>query len=301
MEKVLIIIGPTAVGKTALSVKIAKLFNGEIINGDSVQVYKKFNIGSAKITEKEMEGIKHHLLSFKEPDEDFSVAEFQHLVRSKISEISNLNKLPIIAGGTGLYIQSVLYDFRFQDEGRDLTFSKRFEHLSNEDLHQLLSQIDIETAKVIHPNNRIRVLRALEIFENAKKAKSDLINEQKKDLLYDALIIGLDLERETLYNRINKRVDMMMEQGLLDEAKSLYESGYHVQAIGYREFKDYFEGNKSLEDVTDDIKKNTRHYAKRQLTYFRNKLEVNWFNVDLNNFQTTVEEISTYINHWLSK
>lgn len=299
MKKVLAIVGPTAVGKTALSKSIAKQFNGEIINGDSVQVYKELDIGSAKITKEEMGGIVHHLLDIKNPDEDFSVAEFQVMVREKINEISNKNKLPIIVGGTGLYLEAVLYDFNFEKEGRKQDFSKKYQDLTNEQLHQILVSIDKVEADKIHPNNRIRVARALEIHENNKRTKTDIISHQKKEPLYDFLIIGLNMERKVLYDRINLRVDLMLNQGLEEEVRNLYDKGIRVRAISYKEFYDYFENKQSLDETIELIKKNTRHYAKRQLTYFRNKLKVSWVMVDPNKPQETIAEINSEIVEWI--
>lgn len=299
MKKVLAIVGPTAVGKTALSIKIAQQFNGEIINGDSVQVYKELDIGSAKVTQEEMEGIKHHLLDFKSPDESFSVTEFQTLARDKIDEISNKNKLPMIVGGTGLYLQAVLYDFKFEKEGKNHGFSKQYQDLTNEKLHQVLVNIDRESAKNIHPNNRRRVIRALEIYENSKTKKSDIIKSQEKDALYDFLIIGLDMDRVRLYTRINLRVDIMMKQGLEQEVKTLYEKGYRVNAISYKEFYKYFENEQTYDETIELIKKNTRHYAKRQLTYFRNKLDVRWLQVDRTQKEDTLSEAFNIIEKWM--
>ncbi len=300
MLKVLVIVGPTGVGKTALSIALAKHFHGEIINGDSVQVYKGMDIGSAKIKPEEMEGIPHHLLDIKNPDEEFSVAEFQELVRLKIAEIHNRGNLPMIVGGTGLYIQAVLYDFHFANEGRKNDFSQKYSHMSNKELHRLLTQIDHIEADKIHMNNRRRLLRALEIYENNQKTKSEL-NKQSHRLLYDAYILGLDMDRDLLYDRINKRVELMMEADLLYEAKKLYEAGFRVNAIGYKEFNDYFANKISLDEAIELIKKNTRHYAKRQLTYFRNKLNVHWFKVDPNEITNYKQAIFNEISDWLNK
>ncbi len=300
MKKVLVIVGPTAVGKTSLSIELAKKFNGEVINGDSVQIYKALNIGSAKVTEDEMKGVKHHLLSFKNPDEPFSVAEFQMLVRNKIDEITKRGKLPIICGGTGLYIQAVIYDFRFEKEERSEDFMKKYENTSNEVLHQILFQIDDKEAKKIHINNRRRVLRALEIYEKNKKTKSELINKQKDKPLYDAYIVGLDMDRKRLYERINKRVDLMIENNLLEEVKSLYDKGYRVNAIGYKEFNDYFDNKITLDEVIKNIKKNTRHYAKRQLTYFRNKLDIHWYRVDVMERDELTQDIVKNVKTWIN-
>lgn len=296
MFKVLVIVGPTAVGKTNISIKLAQKFNGEIINGDSVQVYRGLDIGSAKIKTEEMKGIKHHLLDIKDPDESFSVAEYQKLVRDKITEISKKGKLPIIVGGTGLYIQAVLYDFQFIEEGDFNNLAEKYRHLSNEELHLLLEEIDELESMKIHVNNRRRIIRALEIYEKQNKTKSEIIKSQDKGLLYDAFIIGLTMDRRLLYERINKRVDMMFEENLLEEAQNLYHKGYIVNAIGYKEFTNYFRGEITLQEVKEKIKKNTRNYAKRQLTYFRNKLPVNWVDVNKTSFESIYQDVLNWIS-----
>ena len=282
--EVVAIVGPTASGKTALSIKMAKEFNGEIINGDSMQIYRGLDIGTAKITEEEMEGIPHHLLDIKEPTESFSVAEYQTLVREKIAEIQSRGKLPIIVGGTGLYVQAVLYDFQFTDEDIDEEARKKYydelAQIGPEAMHERLMKLDPETAKTIHPNNTRRVIRALEMVELAGVSKASEEFNRGTIPMYNHLIIGLDMDREKLYERINLRVDLMMEKGLLDEVKSLYDRGIRnvqsVQAIGYKEIYAYFEGKLTLEEATADLKQNSRRYAKRQLTYFRNKMDVHW-------------------------
>lgn len=296
MKKVLTIVGPTAVGKTSISIKLAKKFNGEIINGDSVQIYQRLNIGSAKITKEEMQGIPHHLLDIKAPDEPFSVAEFQKIVRDKITEISARNKLPIIVGGTGLYIQAVLADFYFSEE-KNITTTTQFENLSNEALHLLLMQIDENEAKKIHQNNRRRIIRALEIYQNHSKPKSELLLKHQPKLLYDSFIVGLNMERKLLYERINKRVDMMLDNNLLEEVTELYTQGFRVNAIGYKEFNEYFSGNMTLAEVVELIKKHTRNYAKRQLTYFRNKLDIYWYDVN----RVKLDAIVADIDYWIKK
>lgn len=296
MIKVLVVLGPTAVGKTDISLKLAKAVDGEIINGDSVQVYKELNIGSAKIKPEEMMGIKHHLLNIKNVGEPFSVYDFQKLVREKIREINDRNKLPIIVGGTGLYIQAVLYDFKFPNE-IDIDLEKKYAQFSNEELHNLLKQIDIKEANKIHINNRRRVIRALEIYETHKQTKTEIIASQSKNILYDSFIVGLNMDRKKLYERINKRVDKMLENNLLTEVEQLYLAGHKVDAIGYKEFYDYFNGNKTLIEVSELIKKNTRNYAKRQLTYFRNKLPVTWYDV----YNTPIEKIIGDVLNWVNK
>lgn len=282
--EVVAIVGPTASGKTALSIRLAKEFNGEIINGDSMQIYKGLDIGTAKITEEEMEGIPHHLLSFKEPTESFSVAEFQRLVREKIQDIQSRGKLPIIVGGTGLYIQAVLYDFQFTEEKVDeAARQKYYDELSKigpEAMHERLAALDPETAKTIHPNNTRRVIRALEMIELHGVSKASEEHNRGDIPLYNHLIIGMDIDRTLLYERINKRVDLMMEQGLLEEVRALWEKNIRnvqsVKAIGYKELYDYFDGIISLDEAIEQIKQNSRRYAKRQLTYFRNKMDVQW-------------------------
>ncbi|WP_332648150.1 tRNA (adenosine(37)-N6)-dimethylallyltransferase MiaA [Lysinibacillus sp. 54212] len=286
---VVAIIGPTASGKTALSIRLAKMLNGEIINGDSMQVYKRLDIGTAKITEQEMEGVPHHLLDIKEPHESFSVAEYQLLVRAKIEEIRARGKMPIIVGGTGLYVQSVLYDFRFTEEDVNeearTAYYKELERIGPEAMHAKLAHLDPETAKTIHPNNTRRVIRALEIIEWSGTSKSEEAHQRGDIPLYNHLIIGLDTDREKLYERINLRVDLMMEQGLLHEVKALYDEGLKdaqsIKAIGYKELYSYFDGLISLEEAIERIKQNSRRYAKRQLTYFRNKMDVQWIGNDI--------------------
>lgn len=285
---VVAIVGPTASGKTALSIKMAKAFDGEIINGDSMQVYKGLDIGTAKIREEEMEGIPHHLLSFKEPTESFSVAEYQRLVREKIKEIQSRKKLPIIVGGTGLYIQAVLYDFQFTEEKVDEEARKKYyEELAKigpKAMHEKLAALDPETAKQIHPNNTRRVIRALELIElHGISKQSEELNRGHVPL-YNHFIIGMNIDREELYKRINERVDIMMEQGLLDEVRSLWERNIRdvqaVKAIGYKELYEYLDGLISLDEAVEQIKQNSRRYAKRQLTYFRNKMDVHWIGND---------------------
>ncbi len=289
LPEVIAIVGPTASGKTALSVALAKAIGGEVINGDAMQVYKELDIGTAKITEEEMDGIPHHLFDVKEPDEPFSVAEYQTEVRNWITDIRNRGKIPIIAGGTGLYVQSVLFDFRFTEDAADLEVRQRLEQELEEKgadhMYAKLVAIDPVSAEKIHPNNHRRLVRALEIIEVTGKTKGDHEEDVGHAALYDHLIIGLEMDRDVLYERIGLRVDLMMEKGLLDEANTLWEQGIRgiqsVQAIGYKELHQHIEGKLSLDEAVELIKKNTRNYAKRQMTYFRNKLDVDWFEVEL--------------------
>ncbi|MBY0099294.1 tRNA (adenosine(37)-N6)-dimethylallyltransferase MiaA [Mesobacillus maritimus] len=304
-EKLFVLIGPTAVGKTKLSIELARRFNGEIISGDSMQIYKGMDIGTAKITEEEMEGIPHHLIDIKDPDEPFSVAEFQELVRGKITEISSRKKLPMIVGGTGLYIQSVLYDYQFTEAASDHEFRMKLEQLAEEkgnlELHQRLKKVDPESAERIHPNNLRRVIRALEVYHCTGKTMTAYQQEQQPELLYDTCLVGLTMEREVLYNRINKRVDLMMEQGLVEEVKDLYDRGIRdcqsIQAIGYKELYEYFDGRVTLQEAVENLKQNSRRYSKRQLTWFRNKMDVEWFEIlsMANANEKKFAEISNYI------
>lgn len=288
--EVVAIVGPTASGKTALSIELAKKYNGEVINGDSMQIYKGLDIGTAKITEEEMEGIPHHLLSFLEPTESFSVADYQKLVRAKIAEIQSRHKLPIIVGGSGLYVQAVLYDFQFTDEKVDEAARKAYydelAKLGPEAMHDKLKQLDPQTAETIHPNNTRRVIRALEMLELSGVSKAAEAQNRGEVPLYKHVILGLgqNMSREVLYDRINRRVDLMMENGLLEEVKGLWQQNIRgvqsIQAIGYKELYDYLDGKCSLEEAIDSLKQNSRRYAKRQLTYFRNKMDVYFITTD---------------------
>jgi tRNA dimethylallyltransferase len=303
-QKLLVIIGPTAVGKTKLSIEMAKQFNGEIISGDSMQIYRGMDIGTAKITNEEKEGIPHHLIDIKEPEESFSVAEFQHLVRKKITEIASRGKLPIIVGGTGLYIQSVIYDYHFSeapaDEAFRLSLEETVRRIGNEALHQELQKVDPESAAQIHHNNVRRVIRALEIYHCTGKMMSEYQKEQQPNLLYNTALIGLTMERDKLYERINTRVQMMMQEGLIEEVTNLYVKGLRecqsIQAIGYKEIYDYLDGKATLEEAVENLKQNSRRYAKRQITWFRNKMDVKWFDLTVPlDFSKKIKEISGYV------
>lgn len=303
-QKVLVIIGPTAVGKTKLSIELAKRLNGEIISGDSMQIYRGMDIGTAKITMQEMEGIPHYLMDIKDPDESFSVAEFQELVRAKIAEINGRGKLPMIVGGTGLYIQSVIYDYQFSEAPADETLRTKFEErakeIGNEALHHELSQIDPKSASQIHPNNVRRTIRALEIYYRTGKTMSQTQEVQQPEQLYDTALVGLTMDREKLYDRINLRVELMVEQGLMKEVQKLYDQGLRdcqsIQAIGYKEIYEYLDGHISFNEAIENLKKNSRHYAKRQLTWFRNKMDVQWFDMtDTLDLEKKIIGISRYV------
>lgn len=300
---VLCIVGPTAVGKTKMSIELAKQLNGEIISGDSMQIYRGMDIGTAKATMDERQGIPHHLIDEKNPDEPYSVAAFQQTVRAKMEEIKSRGKLPIIVGGTGLYIKSVLYDYEFAGESESKEVDEaKYGHLSNEELHAKLAAVDEAGAKDIHPNNRKRVIRALEIYETSGVKKSEMIEKQEHKMIYDACLIGLTDDRTVLYDRINKRVDVMYETGLVEEVKALFDEGIpaesqSIRAIGYKELYDYFKGFISLEESKELIKRNSRRYAKRQYTWFNNQMDVTWFKVDVQHFDKTVKEVLTYVQN----
>jgi len=286
---IIVIIGPTGIGKTKLSIALAKYFNTEIISGDSVQVYKELNIGSAKITKEESKGITHHLIDIMEPTEEYSVALYQKAVRQKISEFKEQNKTPIIVGGTGLYIKSVLYDYNFDDSKRDSTLEEKYKDFSNEKLHNVLKELDVASSEIIHMNNRKRLIQAI-----SRAGTNKVSDNRNKDIaLYDFKIIGLTKDRETLYEIINNRVDIMIEQGLVDEVKRLYDKGIRsnsVSAIGYKELYKFFDKEWTLEFAIDKIKQHSRNLAKKQFTFFNNQFNTNWITVDLNNFNNTIEE-----------
>lgn len=291
MNKVIVILGPTAVGKTKLSVELAKKINGEIINADSTQVYKNLNIATAKITEEEKENIVHHLFDVKEINDDYTVYDYQKDVRKLIDDIKSRGKTPILVGGTGLYIKAALYDYEFDEE--ELIVSD-YSKYSTDELYSMLLKIDSETK--IHKNNRKRIERTLDVYNS----KGKLDKKTNKDiLLYDSIFIGLTTSRELLYDRINLRVDKMLDAGLLEEAKWLYDTNVRTKAvmtpIGYKELFEYFDGNITKDEAIELIKKNSRRYAKRQYTWFNNQMNVNWFNVDFDNFNNTIDEVYNYI------
>jgi tRNA dimethylallyltransferase len=303
-DRLLVIVGPTAVGKTKLSIELAKAFQGEVISGDSMQVYKGLDIGTAKIKPDEQEGIPHHLISWLEPDEPFSANQFQQLTKACIREINNRGKLPILVGGTGLYIQSITHDFRFADVHDPSLRKKWKDYLDQHGKEKLYSQLkekDPAYAEKLHPNNTRRIIRALEILEATGKSMAYYQRDWHRQSPYDLIIIGLWMEREALYGRINRRVDQMIEEGLVDEVKELLERGIPktstaMQAIGYKEIVEYLEGTISLEEAIELIKRNTRRYAKRQMTWFRRMQEVKWFEVkDAKNFAELTKNIIHYV------
>lgn len=279
---IIVITGPTALGKTKSAIKVAQTFNAEIINGDAFQTYKELDIGTAKPSAKELALVPHHLYSFIEPTHNYSIAEYQSNLRAKIQELLVKNKNIVIVGGSGLYIRSALYDYDFLPN-KEVDMSN-FEKMDNIALHQHLEEIDPEQAKIIHANNRKRVLRAIEIYYSTGETKSTLINKQEHKPLYDARFFVRDLNRDELYQRINQRVDEMFERGLVDEVKSLlekYDSHLHCfQAIGYKEIIDCLENNGDLEQAKEFIKQHTRNYAKRQMTFIRHQFDVTYYKND---------------------
>lgn len=299
MEKVIIIVGPTAVGKTNLSIKLAKKLKAEVISGDSMQVYKGMNIGTGKVTEKEMEHVPHHMLDILNPDEPFSVADYQKQVQKKISDLNKQNITPLLVGGSGLYIQAVLYDYVFSDQKRDETLTKqleaRLETEGNLALYEELQQVDPVQAKHIHPNNKRRLIRALEVYQATGKTLSERQAEQNKTSTYDYYIIGLKMDREALYDQINQRVDTMVQNGLVEEVKHLYERGYeHTQAmkaIGYKELIPYIKGETDLNTAVELLKRNSRRYAKRQYTWFKNQMNIHWYDVTNAKYDKIVDSI----------
>ena len=284
----IVITGPTAVGKTALSIELAKKIGGEIISADSMQVYKHMDIGSAKVTAEEMEGIPHHLIDMLEPWEEFHVARFQQLAKEALSGIYSRNHIPIVVGGTGFYIQALLYDIDFgsQEAEEESVVRRELEALGaekgNEYLHEMLKELDPESAAAIHANNQKRVIRAIEYFKlTGEKISVHNERERKKESPYDFRYYVLYTERSLMYERIEKRVDLMMERGLLEEVKALAASGctrdmVSMQGLGYKEILDYLNGDCTLEEAVYRLKRDTRHFAKRQLTWFKRERDVRW-------------------------
>ena len=278
MKKVLIITGPTGTGKTKLSIAIAKKFNTEIINGDAYQVYKGMDILTAKIKPEETENIKHHLFDILDPTEEYSVATYQNNVRNLIDVFHVNKKLPLIVGGSGLYLDSVIYDYNFSSQKRDYHIEELYKNFTNEELHNELKKLDIEASEKIHMNNRKRVLRAIELAKSG-----NIINEFNNKLLYDVKIIYLDDDREILYQVLNNRVDKMVEEGLVEEVKKLSNMSLSITssgAIGYKEILPYLNNEITLEEALDEVKKNTRHLAKRQGTWFRKKNNIDFIKID---------------------
>ncbi len=293
MKQVLVIVGPTASGKTSLGIKCANKYNGEIISGDSIQIYRGLDIGSAKASKDEQSLAIHHLIDIKEPFDNYSVKEFQEKGRALIDDITNRNKLPIVVGGTGLYIKALLYDYTFLDEEKD---DDDFNELTNEQIYELLKVEDPKSLEKIHVNNRKRLVRALNVLRKHDKGISDIKDSQSHTMLYDAKIIGLNKDRQELYRTCDIRVDKMIEDGLIDEIKFLLDKGITfdnqcMQGIGYKEFRGYFDGTSSLEDCIALVKRNTHHFVKRQYTWFNNQMPIEWYD-------TSDESIYKSIDRW---
>lgn len=286
MDKIFLVVvcGATASGKTRLAIDLAKLFDGEVVSADSMQIYKTLDIASAKPTAKEMDGVPHHLIDFLEPTEAFSVADYVELAREKIADISKRGKLPIICGGTGLYINSLIDNIIFDDTQGDSSLREELaefaEKNGNEALWERLKKIDEKAAAELHPNNRNRIIRAIEIYEKSGRTITDAkVNSRLLESPYEPLMLQITYEdRETLYQRINKRVDLMLEAGLVEEAREFFSHSNYVtasQAIGCKELKPYLDGEKSLDECVEHLKMQTRRYAKRQLTWFRRDSRIN--------------------------
>lgn len=290
MIDIFILAGPTAVGKTNISISLAKKLQGEIISADSMQIYKKMDIGSAKITEKEMQDIPHHMIDIVDPREDFSVAMFQEKAEELIKDIKDRGNLPMIVGGTGFYINSLIYNYNFANTNRDEEYRQYLEALAEEKgkdfVHNLLKEVDLESYNKLYPNDLKRVIRALEVYKVTGKSISQFAKEEDVfNIPYKVHYYVLNMNRDELYDRINKRVDIMMEKGLIEEVIRLQKEGYtsdmqSMKGIGYKEILYYLEGQISLERAIEMIKQFSRNYAKRQLTWFRKDPRVNWINKD---------------------
>ncbi|WP_025718192.1 tRNA (adenosine(37)-N6)-dimethylallyltransferase MiaA [Paenibacillus sp. 1-18] len=303
--KLLVLVGPTAVGKTKLSIEMARQFDAEIISGDSMQVYRHMDIGTAKISKQEMEGIKHHLIDIHEPEYPYSVAAFQEDCRRLIPDIHARGKLPFIVGGTGLYVESVCYEYRFSEVGADEAFRQEqldyADQFGAEALHARLQAVDPESARRLHPNDRRRVVRALEIYHVSGTTLSSQLASQKKESPYQLCIVGLTMDRQMLYKRIEDRIDGMLDQGLVAEVASLMERGVRsdaisMQGLGYKEISSCLRGEVSLEEAVTWLKRDTRHFAKRQLSWFRHMKDIQWVDVtDFGNFSALAAQIHEII------
>ena len=297
MKPMVVLTGPTAVGKTELSIQLAQKLDGEIISADSMQIYQKMDIGTAKIRKEEMDGIPHHLIDVLDPSEEFNVARFQEMAKDALAGIYRRGRIPLIVGGTGFYIQGLLYDIDFTKEEQDFRYRENLQKKAKEEgaqaIHKMLQAVDPASAQKIHPNNRKRVIRALEFYHlNGRKISEHNEQESRKESPYRFAYFVLNQNRTTLYERINHRVDLMLEAGLVEEVRRLKEAGYgknlvSMQGIGYKEVLDYLDGKMTLEETADQIKKDTRHFAKRQLTWFGREKEV--IMIDKDKYETEEE------------
>lgn len=302
MEKVLVIVGPTGVGKTALSVNLAKQLQGEIISGDSMQVYKEMSIGTAKVKPEETQGIPHYMIDTYSFTEDYNVKIFQDKARAYIHDMSERDILPIICGGTGLYIKSTLYDYEFVEQKTDDDFMDFLHTLGKDQLWSILQVVDPKACENLHPNNRQRLCRAIYMAHMGER-KSEIVESQTHRPIYNAYIIGLTMDREQLYDRINRRVDVMMEEGLLKEITDIvnqHPNCWDLQSfkgIGYKEWKAYFEGTSTKEQCVELIKKNSRNFAKRQYTWFKNQMDVHWYDITEEGYpDNVIQDIQIWMN-----
>lgn len=305
MNKIIAVAGPTAVGKTEFAIKLAEEFNGEIVSCDSMQLYKFMDIGSAKPTEAEMRRVRHHLVDIIDPRQDFSVAEYQKLAKAAIRDIISRGKLPVISGGTGLYLNSLIYEMDFSSVPQDFSYRNHLMKLAESqgsgELHRMLSEIDPQAASLIHPNNTKKIIRALERLKEGEGKIKQFRDVKQETGDYDIILLGLTRDRAELYDRINRRVDILVEQGLFEEVKMLMDMGLTVdnismKGIGYKEIMHFFSGIYSKEEAVDIIKKNTRHYAKKQLTWFRRYDKMNWYNIsDFDSDGDAAEVIKSWI------
>lgn len=296
MKPLIILTGPTAVGKTALSIRLAREIGGEIISADSMQVYRYMDIGSAKITPEEKEGIPHYLIDILDPTEEFNVTLFKKMAKDAVEEIYSHGKIPIVAGGTGFYIQALLYDINFTENREDTKIREELEQLALKEgagfLHQLLQEIDPVSAEEIHANNQKRVIRAIEYFrQTGERISEHNKRERERKSPYDFLYFVVNTDRNLLYERIDSRVDQMIDRGLVKEVQSLKEMGctrnmVSMQGLGYKEILDYLQGNSSLEEAVYFLKRDTRHFAKRQITWFKREKDVRWLNLPDYNYDS---------------
>lgn len=299
-QKVIVICGPTASGKTALSIELAKKIDGEIVSCDSMQIYKEMNIGTAKPTIEEMQGIKHYMIGIISPDERYSVADYKKDAKKAIKEILSKGKVPIVVGGTGLYIDSLIYEIEYQDIEFDKEYreylERKVEEKGLEELYNEAKEIDPEAIEKISKNDKKRILRILEIYHATGENKTEQERKSRqKEVEYDYKVYALNMEREKLYDRINKRVDKMIEDGLIQEVEKIYkkynEFPTAMQGLGYKEVVEYLEGNLTKEEMIEKIKQETRRYAKRQLTWFRKNKQTIWLDVGKNTIQNNIEII----------
>jgi tRNA dimethylallyltransferase len=306
-NKIIVIVGPTAVGKTYVSIELAKKLGTEIISADSMQIYKGMDVGTAKINDEEKQGIRHHMIDLIYPHENYSVSDFKTEAEKNIDEMLSRGKVPVIVGGSGLYVNSLIYDLDFSnaksnDKLRDYYTYYHQEH-GEEALYEKLRKIDPESADKIHMNNVKRVIRALEVYDlTGKKFSETNTDIRKKSSKYDFILIGLSMDRKALYERINQRVDKMIDDGLVEEVKALLDKGFEknlisMQAIGYKEIIEFLEGNITFDEAVNILKRNTRHFAKRQFTWFLKDENVKWFNIeDVNKIDASLEQIYEYLN-----